>query len=97
LFAKASRAYSHGCVRVQNPRHFAEILLGWSNEEVAAAIGDRQNKEVNLPQKVPVYLTYFTAWPDAEGKVHFYNDVYGRDQLMQTAAETTDLALHNGQ
>jgi len=72
-------------------------MLGWSSDEVAGAIEDRRNKEVKLPQKVPVYLTYFTAWPDAEGTVRFYDDVYGRDRLMQTAAATTDLALHAGQ
>jgi murein L,D-transpeptidase YcbB/YkuD len=93
LFSKPSRAYSHGCVRVQNPRRFAELMLGWSSDEVAGAIEDRRNKEVKLPQKVPVYLTYFTAWPDAEGNVRFYDDIYGRDQLMRTAAATTDLAL----
>ena len=93
LFAKESRAYSHGCVRVQNPEHFAEILLGWSSDEVASAINSGQNQEVSLPQKVPVYLTYFTAWPDAEGNVHFYNDVYGRDDLMRAAEQTTDATL----
>ncbi len=93
LFAKASRAYSHGCVRVQNPQHFAELLLGWSSEQVASAIDSGQNQEVSLPEKVPVYLTYFTAWPDPEGNVHFYNDVYGRDDLMRTAEQTTDTTL----
>ena len=93
LFSKPSRAYSHGCVRVQNPQHFAQILLGWSSQEVASAIDSGQNHEVSLPQKVPVYLTYFTAWPDAEGNVHFYNDVYGRDDLMRTAKQTTDATL----
>ncbi len=94
LFKKPSRAYSHGCVRVQNPRRFAELLLGWSSEQVASAIDSRQNHDVNLPQKVPVYLTYFTAWPDAEGNVKFYGDIYGRDQLMETAEQTTDATLH---
>ena len=94
LFSKPSRAYSHGCVRVQNPQRFAELLLGWSSEEVASAIDSGQNHDVNLAQKVPVYLTYFTAWPDAEGNVKFYDDVYGRDQLMETAEQTTDDSLH---
>jgi len=94
LFAKPSRAYSHGCVRVQDPRRFAELLLGWSSQEVASAVDSGQNHDVNLTQKVPVYLTYFTAWPDAEGNIKFYNDVYGRDQLMETAEQTTDDTLH---
>lgn len=94
LFAKPSRAYSHGCVRVQDPRHFAELLLGWSSEEVASAVDSGENHDVSLQQKVPVYLTYFTAWPDAEGNIKFYDDVYGRDQLMETAEQTTDDSLH---
>ncbi len=94
LFAKPSRAYSHGCVRVQDPRRFAELLLGWSSQQVASAVDSGQNQDVNLAQKVPVYLTYFTAWPDAEGNVKFYDDVYGRDQLMETAEQTTDDSLH---
>jgi murein L,D-transpeptidase YcbB/YkuD len=97
LFNKPSRAFSHGCVRVQNPRRFAEVLLGWPASQVDAAIEDRQNKEVKLERKVPVYLTYFTAWPDATGNVNFYEDVYGRDELMQTAAAKTDRALQAAQ
>jgi murein L,D-transpeptidase YcbB/YkuD len=93
LFSKPVRAFSHGCVRVENPRRFAQILLGWPAEEVAAMIERRDNREVDLPSKVPVYLAYFTAWPDASGQVRFYDDIYGRDQLMETALSTTALAL----
>jgi len=83
LFKTAERAYSHGCVRVQNPREFAQILLGWSKEQVANGIElNRDTHSVQLPQKVPVYLTYFTAWTDDNGQLTFMNDVYERDAAI---------------
>ncbi len=99
LFAESARSFSHGCVRVQNPREFAAVLLGWSQDEVAKNLGKKANKvknidqneafaashSVSLPEKVPVYLTYFTAWADDSGKIQYYNDVYGRDVAMAKA------------
>jgi L,D-transpeptidase YcbB len=99
LFTDSTRAYSHGCVRVQNPREFASVLLGMSEEDVAKNLGQKAQKgkkadateafvdsqSVNLAQKVPVYLTYFTAWTDQSGKIQYYNDIYGRDAAMEKA------------
>lgn len=86
LFKTAERAYSHGCVRVQNPREFAEVLLGWNKEQVANGIeANRDTHAIPLPQKVPVYLTYFTAWNDDSGHLTFYNDVYERDAAITRA------------
>jgi L,D-transpeptidase YcbB len=85
LFAQATRDFSHGCVRVQNPRGFAEVLLGWKQAEIAATISTGESLPVNLKQKIPVHLTYFTAWADADGKIHYYNDIYGRDDAIAKA------------
>ena len=93
LFADSTRAYSHGCVRVQNPREFAAVLLGWNQEKVASNIGMVgksgtglvESHSINLPEKVPVHLTYFTAWTDENGKIRFFNDIYGRDAAMAKA------------
>lgn len=106
LFADSTRAYSHGCVRVQNPREFASVLLGMNEEDVAKNLGQKAKKgknidpteafvdshSVNLAQKVPVYLTYFTAWTDQSGKIQYYNDIYGRDAAMETAFAYDPLA-----
>ena len=106
LFADSTRAYSHGCVRVQNPREFASVLLAMSQEDVAKNLGQKAKKgkkadpteafveshSVNLAQKVPVYLTYFTAWADQSGKIQFYNDIYGRDAAMERAFAYDPLA-----
>ncbi len=86
LFKTAERAYSHGCVRVQNPREFAEVLLGWNKQQVADGIElNRDTHAIPLPQKVPVYLTYFTAWTNDAGELTFMNDVYGRDAAITKA------------
>ncbi len=102
LFADSNRAYSHGCVRVQNPREFAAVLLGMTQEEVANNLGQvvqvgkkgkkkeiveafAESRSINLTEKVPVYLTYFTAWADASGKIQFFDDIYGRDVAMAKA------------
>ncbi len=85
LFADSVRAYSHGCVRVQNPREFAQILLGWNKDQVEKGLAIEDTHSVQLPQKVPVHLTYFTAWTDDTGKVQYYDDIYGRDGAMAKA------------
>ena len=89
LFANSMRAFSHGCVRVQNPREFAQVLLGWDAAKVAANIEQGDSHSVPLPQKVPVHLTYFTAWSDADGNIKYYDDIYGRDASLQKAFSAT--------
>ena len=85
LFEKEERAFSHGCVRVKDPRRFAEVVLGWTSEEVADAIESGRSQTVNLPEKLPVYLHYFTAWPQADGSIKFYDDIYNRDARVSRA------------
>ncbi len=92
LFAKDMRAYSHGCVRVQNPREFATVLLGWSRANVDKNTDSGVSQTVRLPAKVPVHITYFTAWPDKNGKILYFNDIYGRDQAMEKAISALTLA-----
>jgi L,D-transpeptidase YcbB len=106
LFDQTTRAFSHGCVRLQNPRDFAAILTGWGLAEVADTIDAGENLPVNLKQKVPVHLTYFTAWTDSDGKIKFYDDIYGRDTAMakafafgtkSKAPRTTDKIVQNSE
>jgi murein L,D-transpeptidase YcbB/YkuD len=85
LFDEEVRAFSHGCVRVQNPREFAQVLLGWDREKVDANTDSKKSQSVKLDQKVPIYITYFTAWPDETGKIQYFNDIYERDRTMQRA------------
>jgi len=88
LFQTDSRFFSHGCMRVQDPERLAEVLLGdqgWTMEKIQAQIATGQKKVVNLKTKVPVHVTYLTAWVNKDGTVHFRNDVYDRDPQLAAA------------
>lgn len=87
LFGESLRAFSHGCVRVENPREFARVLLGWDEEKVGQTVDSGKSQSVGLQQKIPVHLAYFTAWPDSAGKMQYFNDIYGRDEAMERAAK----------
>ena len=84
LFASSSRAFSHGCVRVQNPEKFAEVILaeanGWSPEKVQAEFAQSENKQVQFDRPIPVHMTYFTVRVGADGQLQFFDDVYGNDR-----------------
>jgi hypothetical protein len=88
LFAKSERAFSHGCMRVQNPDQYAATLLGialpkdhYTPEKIRSMYG-RSEININLPTPIPVNITYQTAFVDDAGKLEFRKDVYGRDATM---------------
>jgi L,D-transpeptidase YcbB len=89
LFEKPVRAYSHGCIRVQNPGKLAEILLGedkgWSAEQVRDLMARGGNNEITLATQVPVHVTYFTAVADEDTHVKFHADIYGHDRRLIAA------------
>ncbi|MCP5082528.1 MAG: L,D-transpeptidase family protein [Alphaproteobacteria bacterium] len=93
LFNSAQRAYSHGCVRIQDPRKFAQIVLGWSANKVNGAVEAGQNRPVDLSRKIPVHMTYFTMWPDDSGKLTSRADFYKRDSALKRALSVTRVAL----
>jgi murein L,D-transpeptidase YcbB/YkuD len=82
LFKKDVRAFSHGCIRVEKPAELAQWVLGWPADKVQQAMHNGpDNKQVNLPHKIPVYIVYFTAYVD-NGKLYFGNDLYDRDSKL---------------
>lgn len=88
LFDRPVRAYSHGCMRVRNPLHFARLLLkdqGWSDDRIRQTLAVAKDQHIKLAKKVPVHISYFTAWVDNEGKLHGYRDVYGHDASVRVA------------
>ncbi len=87
LFKRKRRAFSHGCVRVQDPLTMAELVTGLDRSTIENKIDSGRNEQLRLKRKIPVHLAYFTAWPDDSGRIHFYPDVYGRDRLLQTAID----------
>lgn len=84
LFSEADRDFSHGCVRLEKPADLATYLLldkpGWDSARVISAMNAGKEQRVDLPESVPVYLVYFTAWVDDEGRVQFRDDLYGHDR-----------------
>jgi len=86
LFSRSFRAYSHGCVRVENPMDFADALLKLEPEMTAgtleAAFGDKE-RWFNLKTKIPVHISYFTLRVDADGTIRSYGDVYGMNQRLK--------------
>ncbi len=89
LFDRDMRAFSHGCVRLQNPRGMAAAVLGTSVDYVADKLAQGHSSE-KVTRKIPVYVAYFTAWPDSTGKVSYFADVYDRDTRLQTAMDKTE-------
>ena len=88
LFGAAQRAFSHGCVRLDQPFAFAETVLGrdngWSAERVKHLIGGRE-RYVYLPKPLPIHIEYFTAFVDGAGRLQLRNDIYGYSNRVKTA------------
>ena len=89
LFERETRAFSHGCIRLQNPRGMAAAVLGTSVDYIAQKLKQGHSSE-KLARKIPVYVSYFTAWPGADGRVEYFADVYDRDARVLKAIEKTD-------
>ncbi len=86
LFNEESRAFSHGCIRVAKARELAYTILkddkAWPKAKIDAAMSAGTEKWVTLKTKIPVFIGYFTAWVDSDGTVHFYDDIYKRDDRL---------------
>jgi murein L,D-transpeptidase YcbB/YkuD len=88
LFARDERAFSHGCMRVQNPDQYASVLLNitmpnekYTPERVRSMYG-KSEIDLKFPTPIPVNITYQTAFVDDAGKLQFRKDIYGRDAAM---------------
>ncbi|GIZ09087.1 murein L,D-transpeptidase [Flavobacterium sp. UMI-01] len=86
LFSRRDRAFSHGCIRIEKPKELAEVLLqddpNWTPEKIEEAMHKGTESWYTLKNKIPVYIGYFTAWVDVNGDLHFYDDVYQRDEPL---------------
>ncbi|HEX2779171.1 MAG TPA: L,D-transpeptidase family protein [Gemmatimonadaceae bacterium] len=87
LFEKDVRAFSHGCIRVEKPAELAQWVLGWDADKVKEYMEEgRDNRTVNLPAKIPVYIVYFTTYV-VNGQLYFGNDLYKRDATLADAVK----------
>lgn len=86
LFGETKRAFSHGCIRVENPFWLVQYLLRkdayWTNEKIDSILQNNKEFTININPVVPVYIAYFTAWVDNTGEINFRNDLYGLDKKL---------------
>jgi murein L,D-transpeptidase YcbB/YkuD len=99
LFAHDRRAYSHGCMRVQDPVKYAEVLLGiarphdgYTQDRIRRMFGTSE-QDIQLPTPIPVHITYQTAFVDDAGKLQIRDDIYGRDSRTLAALKGEDRRL----
>ncbi len=86
LFSETRRDFSHGCIRVEDPKALAEWVLrnnpGWTRERIEAAFKAEKEQQVNLTSVIPVLIVYGTAIAKEDGQVYFFDDLYGYDKKM---------------
>ena len=94
LFKEEKRAYSHGCMRVQDPVKYAQLLLsierpkdGYSEERIKRMFGNDE-QDIQFPAPIPVHLTYQTAFVDDDGHLQIRGDVYGLDSRVMALIKT---------
>lgn len=97
LFAKEIRDFSHGCIRLADPFDFAYYLLGSQTDDpkgfFATTVASEQETTVVLEKPLPVHLVYFTAYPDAKGRIGYRRDIYGRDAALWEALQAAGVEL----
>lgn len=97
LFGREVRAFSHGCVRLNDPFEFAHALLAAQEDDpegfFRARLNSGRETRVSLEKPVPVHLIYRTAFTDPEGRLEFRRDVYGRDAAIWAALAREGVAI----
>jgi len=88
LFDAAARAFSHGCIRVEEPLRVAGRMLRgtlWDQDRIRAVLASDTEQWVALPAPVPLHVVYWTAWVEDDGTMQFRDDLYGRDRALAAA------------
>ncbi len=89
LFEKPQRTFSHGCIRIEQPIDLAVYLLRkdsrWNREALLRELGKKVPTSVVLPERIPIYLVYWTAWADEDGTIQFRPDIYSWDTPLLVA------------
>jgi murein L,D-transpeptidase YcbB/YkuD len=96
LFARADRALSHGCIRVENPVDLAASILAspdWNAAALNAEIDLGATRTIEIASPAPVYVLYITAASGADGSVAYADDIYGRDEGVVAALDAPDVSL----
>jgi len=87
LFKEEKRTFSHGCIRVSEPKKLAQFVLrndaNWDSIKITKAMNAGKEQYYTIKEPIPVFIGYFTAWVDRDGKINFREDVYGHDKKMK--------------
>lgn len=96
LFARDRRDFSHGCIRVERPVDLARFVLAgqpeWTEERIRTAMAAGESSTLRLLEPLPVLIAYGTALV-REGRIHFFDDIYGHDQALDAALRQRRLRL----
>lgn len=99
LFNFDKRTFSHGCVNVNKAKELAIAMLQdypeWTTEKIDKAMEGTEETTFKLPNKVPIYITYFTTWVNDSGEVCFYQDVYERDNDLNKITISKEILASN--
>ena len=90
LFEFRERAFSHGCVRLEQPEELAYALLnkqGWDRTRIALATTGSESINIKVNNPPRLFITYITAWPDNAGRPQFRRDIYHRGSGRATEAQ----------
>ena len=97
LFARESRAFSHGCIRLNDPFEFAYTLLARQTDDPEgyfhSVLNTGRETKVSIERPIPVHITYRTAFIDNKGRAQYRRDVYGRDGRIWDALANAGVAL----
>ena len=100
LFARLGRAFSHGCVRVEEPVELAKYVLRdqeqWTAQAIDTAMHAGNERHVKLRAAIPIHIVYFTSWVDDRGGLHFRDDVYGYDAKQTRILQASQLRRPDG-
>lgn len=98
LFNQTERGFSHGCIRVEDPKTLSEYLLkenkqDWNLEKISSHMALDTPTTVTLKQKLPVHIVYHSAWVDKDNRIHFLKDIYQQDRAQKKAIENKEQKL----
>jgi len=95
LFEETVRTFSSGCIRIEKPLELAAYVLqgddDWDQERIESALITNKSRTIILKNPIPVHLLYWTAWVEPDETLHFREDVYERDQLLDRALKEAPL------
>lgn len=86
LYGAEKRAFSHGCIRVEKQKELLHLILendtNWTPDKIECKLEEGTEDWYRLKKKIPIFICYFTAWPDEDGTIRFFDDVYQKDEKL---------------